>query len=60
MSSQYFDNNGKNAVKDQIFSPLYGVTLTRGLFKETFDNNIGYLKRIDLDAMLLLVPRQSR
>ncbi len=52
MSSQYFDNNGKNAVKDQIFSPLYGVTLTRGLFKETFDNNIVYLKRIDLDAML--------
>src|SRR5450759_2115913 len=52
MRSQYFDSNGKNAVKDRIFNPLYGVLLTHGLFKETFDNNIDYLKKIDLDAML--------
>lgn len=51
-SLQYYDNNGKNAVKDKLFSPLNGVRLTRGLFKQTFDNNIGYLKLIDMNAML--------
>lgn len=52
MSKQYFDNNTKNVIKDQIFSPLYGISLTSGLFKQTFDNNIDYLKRIDVNAML--------
>jgi DUF1680 family protein len=52
VSIQYYDNNGKNVVKDRLFSPLHGVRLTRGLFKQAFDNNIGYLKRIDMNAML--------
>lgn len=52
MEKQYFDNNEKNKVKDRLFNPLHGVRLTGGLFKDTFENNIGYLKRIDLDAML--------
>lgn len=56
---QYYDNNGKNAVKDQVFNPLYGVKLTRGLFKETFDNNIRYLKRINVDAMLYWFRRRA-
>lgn len=52
MKRQHYDNNDKNRVKDKIFSPLFGISLTHGLFKETFDNNIEYLKRIDLDSML--------
>ncbi|MCE5259156.1 MAG: glycoside hydrolase family 127 protein, partial [Chloroflexi bacterium] len=51
MSMQYY-KNVRNVVQDAIFSPLYGVRLTDGLFKEVFDNNITYLKRIDQDAML--------
>lgn len=52
MQNQYFDNNPKNAIKDKIFNPLYGVRLTHGIFQQTFTNNIAYLKKIDLDAML--------
>jgi uncharacterized protein len=52
MKRQYFDNNDKNCIQDQLFSPLFGVALSHGLFKQTFENNIDYLKRIDLDAML--------
>lgn len=59
MSKQYFDNNGKNKVQDHLFNPLYGVKLTGGLFKQTFDNNIGYLKRIDVDAMLYWFRRRA-
>ncbi len=49
---QWVDNNKKNAVKDKVFSPLYGVKLQNGLFKQVFDNNIEYLKRIDLNSAL--------
>jgi len=52
MKPQYYDNNGKNRVKDSLFNPIRGVTLTGGLFQEAFDNNVRYLKRLDLDAML--------
>jgi DUF1680 family protein len=52
MKRQIWDNNGKNAVKDQIFTPLHGVKLLDGLFRETFENNLGYLKSLDMDAML--------
>lgn len=48
---QYYVNQ-QNAVQDKLFAPLRGVTLNGGLFKEAFDNNIAYLKRIDGDAML--------
>lgn len=59
MSRQYFDNNGKNKIQDHLFNPLYGVRLTGGLFKQTFDNNIGYLKHINVDAMLYWFRRRA-
>ena len=52
MKTQIWNNNDKNIVKDKIFSPLYGVRLLDGLFKDTFENNLGYLKSLDRDAML--------
>jgi len=52
MSRQIWNNNDKNVIKDKIFSPLYGVRLLDGLFKDTFENNLGYLKSLDMDAML--------
>lgn len=59
MSNQYWDNNEKNVVKDKLFSPLYGVKLTGGLFHEVFYNNINYLKHIDIDAMLYWFRRRA-
>jgi DUF1680 family protein len=49
---QILDNNKKNKAPDKIFSPLYGVSLTEGLFAQVFRNNIGYLQKINLDAAL--------
>jgi len=59
MLPQYYDNNAKNVIPDQLFSPLDGVELTGGLFKQVFDNNITYLKRIDEDAMLYWFRRRA-
>ncbi|MDR2370416.1 MAG: glycoside hydrolase family 127 protein [Treponema sp.] len=52
LTIQILDNNKKNKVPDRIFSPLYGVSLIKGLFAEVFRNNIGYLQKIDIDAAL--------
>ena len=49
---QIFNNNENNAVKDRIFTPLYGVKLQDGLFCEVFHKNFEYLKKIDVDAAL--------
>lgn len=50
--TQYFDYNARMAVPDQLFTPLHGVTLTGGLFRRVFDNNIQFtLKRLDMDRM---------
>lgn len=50
--AQYFDYNTRMAVPDQLFTPLHGVTLTGGLFRQVFDNNVQFLlKRLDLDRM---------
>ena len=50
--NQIFNNNANNAVPDQIFTPLHGVTLNQGLFCDVFHNNFAFLKKIDLDAAL--------
>lgn len=52
MPSQIQNSNPKNKIPDQVFSPIYGVKLTGGLFQKVFHNNIDYLKKIDLDAAL--------
>jgi uncharacterized protein len=52
MQQQFNDNNVKNAIPDQIFSPLYGVQLKDGLFADVFARNCDFLKTIDMDAML--------
>ena len=39
---QIFNNNENNAVKDRIFTPLYGVKLQDGLFCEVFHKNFEY------------------
>lgn len=56
---QYIDNNGKNEIKDSLFSPVSGVELTGGLFRDVFENNIRYLKRLDVDAMLYWFRRRA-
>ena len=49
---QYFDYNEKYKVEDKLFSPIYGVKLTGGLFKKVFDNNIKFnLTQLDHDRM---------
>jgi uncharacterized protein len=52
MNKQIWNNNENNKIEDKIFSPLYGVELLPGLFKDTFDYNRRYLKSLDMDAML--------
>ena len=52
MQQQFNNNNARNAIPDQIFSPLYGVQLKEGLFADVFDHNRAFLKTIDMDAML--------
>lgn len=48
---QYYDYNDKLAVKDQLFTPLHGVRLTGGLFRQVFDNNIRFTQRLEMDRM---------
>lgn len=52
LQQPWVDNNQKNAVPDQIFSPLYGVRLQDGLFARVFQNNIQYLQKVNLDSAL--------
>ncbi len=49
---QYFDYNGKLAVPDKLFTPQHGVRLRDGLWKDVFDNNRAYLKKLSVDGML--------
>ena len=49
---QCINLNEKQKVQDRLFVPSRGVTLKEGLLKTVFDNNIGFLKTLDLDAML--------
>ena len=49
--NQYFDYNERLAVKDALFTPLHGVRLTGGLFRKVFENNIGFIRRLDMDRM---------
>ena len=48
---QYDDYNAKLAVPDQLFTPLHGVKLTGGLFREVFDNNVKFIQRLEMDRM---------
>ena len=49
---QYFDYNSRMAVPDRLFTPLHGVELTGGLFRQVFDNNVQFtLKQLDTDRM---------
>ncbi|MGI5877888.1 MAG: beta-L-arabinofuranosidase domain-containing protein [Christensenellales bacterium] len=48
---QYFDYNARMAVPDKLFTPLRGVRLTGGLLRQVFDNNIGFIKRLEMDRM---------
>ena len=59
MNGQYWDNNDKNVIQDRIFTPLNGVRLEPGLFLETFENNLTYLKSLDRDAMLYWFRRRA-
>ena len=39
---QYYDYNHKVKAKDALFTPLRGVRLTGGLFRQIFDNNLRF------------------
>jgi Uncharacterized protein conserved in bacteria len=45
------DYNGRLAVKDTLLTPQTGVKLNDGLFERVFDNNIAFLKTLDVGAM---------
>ena len=49
---QIYDYNDKLAVKDKLFTPQSGVKLNDGLFKTVFENNIEFLKLLDMGKML--------
>ena len=49
--AQYTDYNAKLAVPDRLFTPLHGVRLTGGLFRQVFDNNIVFIQRLEMDRM---------
>ena len=51
MREQIYDYNEKLAVRDKLFTPLFGVKLNKGLFKTVFDNNIKFLNKLDVGAM---------
>lgn len=36
---QYYDYNHKYKAKDKLFTPLHGIKLKDGLFRQIFDNN---------------------
>jgi len=49
---QYYDYNAKMAVPDKLFTPLHGVRLTGGLFRQVFDNNVRFnLTQLDMARM---------
>ena len=49
---QYFDYNHKYKVHDKLFTPLYGVKLTGGLFRKVFDNNSRFnVTQLDQDRL---------
>ncbi len=56
---QWLDNNGKNRIPDRIFTPLYGVELTGGLFERVFHRNVEFLKKISVDAALYWFRRRA-
>ncbi len=58
-NKQWIDNNSKNKIPDRLFTPLHGVRLGESLFAQVFQNNIGFLKRIDLDAALYWFRRRA-
>ncbi len=43
---------GKYAIETEVNVPQHGVTLTSGIFKTAFDNNIAYLKSLSQDSIL--------
>ena len=56
---QWIDNNGKNRIPDEVFTPLYGVRLTGGLFSRVFHRNVEFLKKISIDAALYWFRRRA-
>ncbi len=50
--SQVMDLREKQAVKDELFTPVWGVTLHDGLLKDAFEHNIEYLKSLSVDSIL--------
>ncbi len=59
LSVQWIDNNEKNRIPDRIFTPLYGVKLTGGLFQRVFRRNVEFLKKISVDAALYWFRRRA-
>ena len=47
-----YDYNDKMAVKDKLFTPLNGVRLNDGLFRDVFENNKQFLDTLDMGAMM--------
>ncbi|MCL2160227.1 MAG: glycoside hydrolase family 127 protein, partial [Oscillospiraceae bacterium] len=60
MTGQIYDTNQKNKIKDQIFSPLYGVRLNGGLFGRVFETNIEYLQTINVDSALYWFRKRAK
>lgn len=49
---QYFDYNSRMAVPDKLFTPIHGVKLNGGLFREVFDNNVTFsMTKLDIGRM---------
>ena len=49
---QIVNNNAKNKIPDRIFSPIKGVSLYESLFSKVFNNNIKFLRKIDVNGAL--------
>ena len=56
--NQYYDYNFKLAVQDRLFTPHRGVKLLGGLWKDVFDNNREYLKKLSVDGILYWFRRK--
>ena len=56
---QLYNYNDKLKVKDKLFTPLAGVRLGDGLFKEVFENNINYLKTLDDGSMMYWFDKKT-
>lgn len=50
--NQYLGYEDKVKVQDKVYTPVNGVILKDGLLKNVFDNNVAYLKKLDMDSML--------